>query len=426
MSQRLQNMILNNLLWFMASLIIAILVWFVATIEANPINQRTFFSINIQIEAEEGMIITSTSSQTARVIVRAQQTTLDLLQQDDITVHVDLRGREAGSYTIPLDVDISRPASADTQPAQITIAFEQEVAQQIPVEIELIPPSINYNYDSPEHDVFQAEVSGALSNVSHVVAVKGEIDLSDQNNEALVEDIIQLIPIDENGNVVDDVTVLPRTINVSVNVHQREDTRELVVRPDIQFDTLSENFVFRNFDLAPETVIITGPPEILAELGDTVRTEPISLEGRTGDFTIEVPLALPENDDLFVLSDSSTISVDISISEQTTTLALEDITITLIGLSNGNTARVAPELISLVLNGPVSLVNDIIADDIQAVIDVNGLEAGTYDLVPQIIIRNGQIVLDSEGITLSPSMVNVVITEPQPEATLEATTEVDE
>lgn len=155
MSQRIQDMILNNLLWFIASLIIAIFVWFVAKIEANPIDQRPFNRIEIQIEVDDGMIITSTSSQTARVIVRAQQETLDLLQQDDITVRVDLRGREAGSYTIPLDVDISRPASADTQPAQITIAFEQEVAQQMPVEIDVIPPSVNYNYDSLEHDVFQ-------------------------------------------------------------------------------------------------------------------------------------------------------------------------------------------------------------------------------------------------------------------------------
>lgn len=144
MLPRLQSAIINNFLWFFASLIIAILVWFVATIEADPIDQLPFSRIDIQIEVDEGMIITSRSSQTARVIVRAQQSTLDLLQQDDITVRVDLRGKSTGSYTVPLEVDMARSglASADTRPAQITVAIEQEVAQQIPIAIDIIPPRI--------------------------------------------------------------------------------------------------------------------------------------------------------------------------------------------------------------------------------------------------------------------------------------------
>jgi hypothetical protein len=426
MLQRLQTILLNNLLWFIASLVVAILVWFVATIEANPIDQRPFNRVEIQIEVDDGMIITSSSSQTARVIVRAQQSNLDLLQQDDITVRVDLLGRGAGSYTIPLDVEISRPASADTQPAQITVVIEQEVAQQIPVAIDIIPPSANYTYESPSYDVLQAEVKGAESDVRRVVQVSGEIDLSEQRSDALVEEAIQLVPIDENGNTVTDIAVTPRFINVSVNVRQREDAREVVVRPDIQFDTLPANFEFRNVNSQPGSVIISGPPEILAELGDTVRTEPISLEGRTNDFTVEVPLVLPENAGLLVLSGTGTISVEISINEQTTTLPLENISVTLIGLSDGFTNRVTPEVISLFLNGPVSLLSDVVAADVQAVIDVNGLTVGTYDLVPQIVLRNGQVVLNNDDITLLPSKVSVVIAAPQPEATAEATVETGE
>lgn len=269
-------------------------------------------------------------------------------------------------------------------------------------------------------------MSGASSNVSQVTELIAEIDLSEQRSESLVEDVVQLIPVNEDGNTVQGVTVIPRQISVAVNISEREDARELVVRPDIQFDTLLENFEFRNVSTEPNTVIITGSPEALLELGDTVRTEPISLEERTSDFTVDIALALPEDSELLVLSDTGKIHVEISIAEQTTTLPLENIPINLIGLSNGTTARITPEVISLVLNAPVSLLSDVTADEVQAVIDVNGLEAGTYDIVPQIIIRNGQVVLDVEDITLFPSRVSVVITTPQPEATSEATAETGE
>lgn len=423
MSRRLQNILLNNLLWFIASLMVAIFVWFVATIEANPIEQRSFTRVDIQIEADDGMIISSTSSQTARVVVRAQQSILQILQQDDIIVRVDLRGRGPGTYTVPLNVEISRPASADTQPTQITVVLEQEVAQQIPVDISVIQPPANFTYDAPDRDIFQAEVRGAASDVSRVVEVVGELDLSTQSAEGQVDAALQLVPVDEGGAVVEGVSVTPRIINVTVNVSEREDVLELVVSPDVQFDTLPENYVFRSFYIDPETVIISGPPEILAELGDTVRTEPISLEGHTGDFSVEVPLALPEDAGIVVLDGSSTIRVDISISEQTTTLPLENIPMSVIGLAGSFSARTTPDVISVVLTGPVSLLRDITLTDVQAVIDVNGLETGTHTLAPQIIIRNGQVSLSQDDITLLPSTVSIVISTPVPEETGEATSE---
>lgn len=427
MTGQLRSAIGNNIFWFIASLVIAIMVWFVATIEANPVEQRAY-NRPINIIVDESMIITFSSTENARVFVNAQENTLSILQSDDITVSADLTGLEAGTHTISLDVDISRPASSDTQPTQIRVEIQPRISRQIPVDVIVEAPPVNYAADTPERDIFQAVVSGASENVNLVSRVVGEIDLSNQQTAALVERTISLYAEDAEGNRVSDVSIDPVSLPVSLNVTQRDDVRTFTVRPNIDFSTLPDNFEFRDVDYEPNSVIINGSPDILASLDDTIDTVPISLEDRIGDFTIDVGLDLPDDSSLVVLSGSSTISVDISISEEDTTLPFENVAVRIIGESenSGEDVSINPLNISVVLTGPLSIIDTISDEDVQAIINVNGLEAGTYSLTPQIEISGGLVTLATSDITLIPATVSVTISELQAEVTSEATTSVDE
>lgn len=422
MSQEQQSAFLNNIFWFVASLVIAMIIWFIAKIEADPIGQR-LFTRPISIIVDDAMIITDRSSDNARVFVNAQQSTLTILQQDDITVTADLQGQPAGRYTIPLDVDISRLASADTQPAQIIVEIEQRISQQVGIEIDIDAPPVNYAAGTIEREFFQAVVSGAAAGVNQVSRIVGDLDLSNQQSASVVERTLVLYAEDENGNRVTDVSIEPASIVVTVPVAQRENTRTFAVRPNIQFATLPENYVFRNdgFSYEPNTVIINaGSPQVLDALGDTIDTVPISLEDRTSDFTVEVALDLPEDEDLIILSESNSVIVNISISEETTTLLLENIPIQTIGFSenNGLSMTANPLNVSVLLTGAVSVLDTITAEDIQAVVDLNNIEAGTHLITPQIDIRQGQINLEAENIRLIPEQITVTIIEPQAEVTV--------
>ena len=96
---------------------------------------------------------------------------------------------------------------------------------------------------------FQAVVSGAAADVSQVSRIVGDLDLSNQQSASVVERTLVLYAEDENGNRVTDVSIEPASIVVTVPVAQRENTRTFAVRPNIQFATLPENYVFRNFKL---------------------------------------------------------------------------------------------------------------------------------------------------------------------------------
>ena len=419
MNQATQRMLVNNLVWFAAAFILAVLVWFVAKVEANPVAQEAF-RVPVQILTDDGMIITNNPRSSIQVFVEAQTNVLNLLDEEDIVVTADLREHAAGTYTVPLEVTISRQARADTIPAQINVTIEQLVARQKPVELAMIPPSENFSTQDLTQSIVQAEVSGSLEEVSAVVALRADLDLSDQRTEGAVNRTISLIPVNASGNVVSDVTVNPRTVNVTVNIAQRDDVREVNVRPFILFNTLPEGYEFDNLnDWEPRTVLISGSPEDLELLGSTVDTVPISLEGRTDDFITEVRLDLPEGNYL-PLSDSGTVTVDIAIREEATTISLENVPVNIIGVPPQYTAQASPPMISVVLNGPQSLLDDLTAADVQAVIDMNGVAPGVSDIVPQISIRRGQVDVDNVNITLLPSRVSVTLIAPTQPATTDA------
>lgn len=416
MAQGVQNSLINNMLWFAASLALAVLVWFVATLEANPVGEARY-AVEVQILKDDGTIITNTPRSTVQVFVQAQANVLNLLDAEDIVVTADVRGREPGTYTIPLGVSIARPARADTQPAQITVALEQLVTRQKPVRVDVVSPSANFDTQDLQQSVVQVEVSGSMERVSAVAELLASVDLSDQRTEGTVDRTIQLIPVDTEGNTVNDVTINPRNVNITLAIVQRDDVREVNVRPFILFNTLPENYEFDNLnDWEPRSVLISGSPQELEQLGSTVDTVPISLEGRTSNFVTEVPLDLPD-DNFIVLSGNGTIRVDIAIREEATTISLENVPVNLIGVPDGYSVQASPQVISVVLNGPQSLLSGLSADDIQAVVDVNSLEEGTSDVVPQISIRQGQVNVDNINITALPSRISITMTAPPLEST---------
>lgn len=413
MSAEQRQALISNALWFAGSLALAFAIWFVATIQADPIEQEQFRAIEVQLQYDEdNLIITNSPRTSVRVFVRAQQSVLDLLTAEDIVVRADLNGRDAGTHTVPLIVETARQASADTQPAQITVDLARIEAQQKPVRIEVDnPPPLDYTYEQPVPNVVQAEVRGASERVAEVAYVRGLINLEDRRNAFETE--VSLSAVDSDGRRVQNVTVEPRTVSVSAVVYPRPDVKQVAVTPDILVSTLSADHTITMFDWEPKTVYISGTAAQLNALGDTIRTESISLRGRTQDFDVTVPLELPTS--LFPLSGDANVQVTVGITAQTTTRQFDNVMVEVIGLPAGYTLQsITPDRLSVILSGPVSTVNNINPSEIQAVLSLADIQAGNNDITPQIVIRQGQV--DVSNISVLPSSISVTVL-PPPETT---------
>jgi len=402
----------ENVTWFLVSLFLAFTIWYVANIQSNPIQEQAFQSIPVQVVPPESLILVSQSTTSVRVNLRAQRSTLQLLDRGDITVNVDLTGKTAGTYTVPLNVLVNRPGviTTDTQPTQIKVVLETASAQQKPIHMNVVqPPSVDYNYDAPTSDLLQAEVRGAAGKVDSVVELRGDLDLSEQ--KGLYTTVMTFVPVDANGNRVNDVTVNPASAPVTVNIYPRPDVRQLTVRPNILFETMAPGYVFQSIRTDPQLVYLSGTPAALELLGDTISTMPIDLTGKTSTFTLDVPLDLP-SEDLLVLNGENSVRVEIGLGAQIIARQIDNVEIETIGVPAGATVTVNPPTVSVILAGPFDAIQGLTAEDIQAVIDVNGQANGAHSLTPQIILQQGRITPDSSQVL--PASVTVTIDQSTP------------
>ena len=405
---RANNTLTNNLIWLAASLALAALVWIIAATQADPIGERRFPQIPVQMNPDPGLVMMDRAARTVRVTVRAQQSVLNLLTAEDIVVRADLGGLGPGTHTVELEADVARRATIDTQPRQIGVVLEALQSQQVMVDpIILNEPPVNYTRSQPVLGQSQVMVSGPASQVQQVVAARAPINLADRRDSLETE--VRLLPVDAEGGVVSDVTLDPQMVGVSVAISRRDDVREVTVSPNIDTTTLPDGYVISSIGYAPQTVLVmTGSgTDSGARVPNTLLTERIDLTGRTDDFEITVPVVFPPGEPELPLLGDQVVTVLISITAQASTEQFEQIEVEVIGLEDGLTAQIVPDQVSALVTGPQAVLEDLSSEDIRVVLDLAGREPGTYELTPSASIDQGQI--DASGIALLPSLIAVTV-----------------
>jgi YbbR domain-containing protein len=409
-----RNFILENLAWFALSLALALVVWIIAVTQSDPIDQRLFTTIPVQIVPDEGLLITSNIARTATVTVRAPGTVLNSLAvgggDSDIVVRADLSGLEAGTHIVELRPEIAarqgRAVAVDTRPRQITVVLENLAQRQIPLNaVVTAPPPTGYRYNPPTFDVDlnQVLVTGPESKVAQVVTANIALDLSAERNP--LELLAAPVPVDAEGNPVSDVTIEPRDVTVNVDIQQRGDVRQVRVTPNILVETLPEGYVLNSISYEPQTVTVSGSPERLETISGTFFTAPITLTGRTEAFEVSVPIQLPQND--LVILGGQNITVSVGISALTGSTQFDEVPITILGLDEGLNANLAPEAVTVLITGPQRSLENLDEDAIQVTVDLNGLEVGNYQLTPTVTLSSGEI--PEASISVLPAEVDVQI-----------------
>lgn len=418
----------GNLLWLAVSLLLATGVWYIAVTSADPIQQRRFSSVPISFVESYSAVMTSSSARTAVVTVQGSQASIPRLVEE-IEVRAELSRLGPGTHTVPLHVSVA-PNTSDSirrpvlriQPMQIVVELEPIESRDMAIDIAVTdPPPIGFRNDEPQLDIDEALVTSAASHMSQVAAIRGELDLS--TSRSPLEQEVRLQAIDADGDRVSGVTLNPQSVRVSVRISRRDDIRQFPVRPNILLQTLSEGFLFKDYSYDPASLFISGAPEQLAQLSDTLLTEQISLEGHQEKFEATVPILLPD-DDLFVMGGNNNITVAVDIIPIIVSRQIDSIDVDHFGLDEGFAVTIAPRTVSAIVNGPVVLVDPLSAADIQVSVDLDGLASGVYDLVPSIAVNQGE--LSEANVSLSPSVLNVEIAapaasdEPAPESPVES------
>lgn len=400
----------GNALWFITSLVLAFMVWLIATMQVDPVRVQVFNNVPIQFIDNDAMIISNRTSlrRTVRVTVRARDSVLQLMTSEDLTVRADISNLPAGTHAVQLQVSTPRRAAVDTQPAQLTVVLEQKQARQKQVIVEITgEPPAGYTRGEPELSVTQVIVEGTLAQVDRVDSLRATVDLSDQRTRFTGE--LNIVPVSVNGTILNDVEVHQQTVGVTIDVRQREDVLAVPIRPVIDFDSAADGYAVRLDTYSPQTAIIRGSPATLALLPDLLDTATIDLTGRTSSFTISVPTLLPDSLDSgqVTILEGQDVNVRIVVQARLAQIQFDDVPVNVLGEGQGLRVRVIPSRATVLVTGPQAMLDRLTVDDLTVTVDVDGLGVGTYDLEPRAMLDSSNATADE--VRVIPSTIGVIV-----------------
>jgi len=408
----------RNLSAFILAFVLAITVWISAVTASDP-NQDRSFLIPIDILGQEtNTQIINDIPERLQVDIYAPRSNLDELekQSGSLNAWVDLSGLGEGSHNVPVQYQIPadiRPIRiTNVSPEEIEITIEALITATIPIRTEIRgEPALGYQAEIPEWSATETTVSGRSSLVNQVSYTEAQLDISGANET--VENTILLIPRDSEGGFVQGVELKPDRVTVTQPITLKGGYRNLVVKV-VTIGQVAEGYRQTHITVTPSNVMLfSADPALLDQLPGYVETETLDIADAVDDIEASLALNLPEG--ITVIGDDHVlVMVGVAAIEGSVSLSRD---VQAIGLQPGLVAQIAPAQVDIIIAGPIPDLDTITPGDIRVVVDLTGLEIGTYQLKPTVEILPDGLYLQS----LTPETVEVTIQE-QPTPTVTPST----
>ncbi len=393
------------------SLLLAFFFWVVATEAQDPMIERAYpNSLPVEIRnVPEGMVAYGVEDGQVRITLRAPESLWAILQAQvgDIQPYVDLSGLEPGTYTAPVQVEVRRRPIQVVRisPDEITLTLEEVAQRDVPVEVRLTgSPALGFVTRLPVYAPSTVTVEGPQSSVSQTTQVLVEISVEEARETIRANR--QAMPVDEVGTTIERVDVVPRTVTVEVPVEQLGNIRDLAVHVVLAGQP-APGYRVGEITQEPPSVAVSGRRDVVQAMPGYISTQPIQLEEASESFTTTVGFQTPEG--LSVLTTPQVIvTVNIEPLESTLTVQLQP---EIQGLARGLTATVEPERVQVIVKGPFARVAQLDATQIEAQLDLTGLEPGRHTVPLDIILPDESLRIEgilpqsSLAVTLEESAV---------------------
>jgi YbbR domain-containing protein len=416
--------LLGNLSVLILSFILALIVWVSSVTASDPNIERTRTApIEVMGQEPDTLMVGSIPTQ-ARVTVRTPNSVWNRMASVDNAVQtwIDLTGLGAGTHEVPVQLYISevfRPVRLiSLNPETVTVTLEELVSTDFVVQLEVNgEPAVGYQAGVAAKRPSVVTVTGSESLVSQVVAVSTTLDISDANETIRAD--LPLQAIDAEGEIVDDVTITPDSVEVVQPITLLGGYRNMVVKV-VTIGRVAVGYKMTNVSVSPPNVVVfSTDPQVVNDLPSFIETEPIDITGADDDIEALLSLVLPEGVSV-VGDDKVLVQVNIAAIEGSITISLP---VTVIGLLPTYSAQVSPDTVDVILSGPIPELDAITPTDIRAVVNVEEFEFGTYQVEVDV-----NVLLEGVWVeTVLPATVEVTIglaMTPTPTPTLTPTPEV--
>jgi YbbR domain-containing protein len=399
--------LIKNLPTLLIAIIMAVSAWTAAVISSDP-NELSVYSQPINVEflgQDPQLIVLGSPIRQVKVTINAPRSVWASLtgQTSQINAFVDLSGLSEGTYQLPVQVQVNtKPVEVvQISPEAISVTLERMVNQTYKVQLVTNGnPAVGYQAEEPVISPENVAVSGPQTMVNQIQQIRAIVDLNQVKQN--IQNSLLLQAVDANGDTIEGVTISPERISINIPVTQKGGYRNVVIKVVTQ-GKLADGYRLTNISIYPPNVTVySSDPLRVESLPGYVDTMPILLDNIRSDLILPIELNLPEGISLVGVEQ---ITLQAGIAAIESSLTLSRLPIQVEGLATGYAATVSPEVVDVILSGPLPLLEQLTSAGVQVTINLSEMEPGTYQITPNVTNDSEEIRIDS----VLPATIEVVI-----------------
>jgi YbbR domain-containing protein len=392
----------------LTAFLLALVLWIYAVTSTDPTESGTYATpIPIEIIGQDPALVRMGSLPATLTLKLSAPHSIwtDLNNQPGlIRAIVDLSGLGAGTHVLPVQVQIgTRPAQIESfSPATVEITLENLKSRTLPISLVTQGEvAVGYQVEAPTLSTDSVTITGPEVLVNQVAEVQAILDIG--LSQQSITRTITLTAVDEVQSPVTGITISPNEVTVTQDITQRFGYRSVVVNVVVT-GQVAQGYRLTNISVFPPAVTVySADPSIVDSLPGYVQTEALDLVNATDDLDIFLDLSLPEG--VSVVGGQETVLVRVGIAAIESSAAYSNMTVEVVGLASTLKAAIAPEEVTVIVAGALSMLDQLTIDGIRVTVDLTGLSPGTYQLTPNVEITIQNLRVES----ILPETVEVVI-----------------
>jgi len=376
--------------------LLAVAVWVMAINSSDPSVEKVYPNeVPIEVAGQStDTVINTDLLENVAITLRAPTSIWNtlLVEKAPVRAFIDLAGLGVGPHTVPVQIQIgTKPVEiVSYNPRSITLEIEPLLTQNMDIRV-IYQGSLPVGFQSEDPVLSQTSVtvSGAESTVKSVAEVRAVVKLTDV--KANIHQSIQLVAVNSNGQVVSGVSISPEKVDYTQNVAERGGYRNVVVKV-VTAGLVPSGYKLTSLSVFPPTVtVFATDPLLVDDLPGYVETFPIDLNGKTSDFEQRIALNLPFSVQAI---EADQVTVNVGIAPIESSITLEDVQVEATGLPTNKIVIIEPAKVTVVISGPVIVLQALKASDLRVLLDLTGMGTGKFTVEPKV-------TLNIPGLTIS-------------------------
>ena len=290
MMTRLRALFQRNLPAKIIALVVAVVLWLFVMNEQNPQIEGSFTVAVDLRNVPEGYKVTQTEK-SVKLKVRGARSFFVSAEPEGFKAYADLDGLDSGEHEVKVKAVLPQGFElVDAQPETVSVTLDKIVRRSVRVDLIVTgSAAAGYTVGKISQAANTTVIEGPESRVAEVDRVIGYVGLSGNRDDFTLQ--VPLTPINSDGKAVDDVELLARTVEVSVQL-ARGLTRKIVSVHPVLDDVLPEGFTLGEVQVEPTKIEIAGDAALISKVA-SIDTEKIVISDMKESGKKIVHLAIP-------------------------------------------------------------------------------------------------------------------------------------